>query len=64
MSSTFHSTKPAETDDAPPAYTVSQATEMMGGSAGPGGSLGFEMDSKAQQGLKKRAVPKTPVVKE
>jgi hypothetical protein len=44
--------------DAPPAYTVSEATEMVGGSGGPGGHLGYA--SAHEQDLKKRKVPPIP----
>lgn len=45
--------------DEPPAYTVSEATELIGGSGGPGGKLG--MASPHQHDLKKRNVPPPPL---
>lgn len=47
--------------DAPPAYTMSEATEMVGGSGGHGGSLGYgAAHEHQQQELKKRRVPPPP----
>lgn len=48
----------ATIDDEPPAYTVSEATEMVGGSGGPAGSLGIP--AHQEQELKKRRVPPIP----
>ena len=44
--------------DDPPAYSVSEATEMVGGSGGPGGSLGY--GPAHEQQVKKRRVPPPP----
>ena len=46
-------------DDAPPAYTVSEATDLIGGSAGPAGKLGLA--SPHEHELKKRNVPPPPL---
>jgi hypothetical protein len=56
--STF--SKRPEEDDAPPAYTVSQATEMMGGSSAAGSNSGYDASPDPQQSLKKRKVPPRP----
>lgn len=48
--------------DAPPAYTVSEATEMVGGSGGPGGHLAHVVHEQDNE-LKRRKVPPPPASK-
>lgn len=59
-SSSQSSSSQAPYPDAPPAYTVSQATEMVGDSGGPGGHLGYAPAHEHETELKKRKVPAPP----
>lgn len=48
----------SDEDSAPPAYTVSEATEMVGGSGGSG--AGLDLASSSPADLKRRKVPPVP----
>lgn len=58
-SSSSTSTNPQDNipDEAPPAYSVSEATELIGGSAGPAGDLGY---ASPHSQVKSRRVPPPP----